>query len=84
MRLIREELMYRKIARNCFVVGLTLCLWGAFVTGCSRMKSKYREVVVEFSNALRIDSKFADARYQLGLCDLQRKDEIREGIADLG
>ena len=48
------------------------------------MKSKYREVVVEFSNALRIDSKFADARYQLGLCDLQRKDEIREGIADLG
>ena len=34
-------------------------------------KGKYREAAIQFSNALRIDSKFADAHYQLALCDLK-------------
>lgn len=34
-------------------------------------KQKYRESAIQFSNALRIDSNFADAHYQLALCDLK-------------
>lgn len=34
-------------------------------------KSKYREAAIQFANALRIDSNFADAHYQLALCDLK-------------
>lgn len=34
-------------------------------------KGKYREAAIQFSNALRIDSAFADAHYQLALCDLK-------------
>lgn len=34
-------------------------------------RGKYREAAVQFANAVRIDSAFADAHYQLALCDLK-------------
>ncbi len=34
-------------------------------------KDKYREAALQFTNAVRIDSGFADAHYQLALCDLK-------------
>jgi tetratricopeptide (TPR) repeat protein len=80
--------MDRKFAKTSFVILLTLCSAGLFVTGCSRdpnvrkqkyfesgkrymAKGKYPEAAIQFSNALRIDSKYADAHYQLALCDLK-------------
>lgn len=45
-------------------------------------KGKYREAAIEFSNALRIDSKFADAHYQLALCDL-KLNAVQNGYIEL-
>lgn len=34
-------------------------------------KGQYRDAAIQFANALRIDSKFAEAHYNLALCDLK-------------